>query len=155
MDSGPKQPPSDAYIAVVDIDPIKAHIGTYEFTADLRLTADTQMTLRALLAALQKLALSDADKRRFAQRTERWAKITLARYQKDVAAAQAEAGRTPISPLWLSYQIGQAMVSNSIMLDETLMVAPPPPRDTALRRIHSYFRNPGALRLDFRCCARR
>ena len=139
---GPKQPPSDAYIAVVDIDPIKAHIGTYEFTADLRLTADTQMTLRALLAALQK-RMSDADKRRFAQRTERWAEITLARYQKDVAAAQAEAGRTPISPLWLSYQIGQAMVSNSIMLDETLMLGPLP-RYLRFQESNSYFRNPGS-----------
>jgi acetolactate synthase-1/2/3 large subunit len=40
---GPQQPPRDASTCVIDIDPIKAHIATYEFTADLRLLADTEI----------------------------------------------------------------------------------------------------------------
>ena len=49
---GPQGPPPDAHVAVLDIDPIKAHIGTYEFTADMRLMADTEITLRVLREAV-------------------------------------------------------------------------------------------------------
>ena len=52
---GRGEPPRDAYIAVVDVDPIKAHIGTYEFTADQRLIADTETSLAALLQEVEKL----------------------------------------------------------------------------------------------------
>ena len=45
VDPRPPPPPRDAYVAVIDIDPIKAHIGTYEFAADMRLIADTEITL--------------------------------------------------------------------------------------------------------------
>ena len=64
---GPQQPPRDAYVAVVDIDPIKAHIGTYEFGADMRLIADTEIMLGLLLAAVQKLA-GAGDRARFKER---------------------------------------------------------------------------------------
>jgi acetolactate synthase-1/2/3 large subunit len=122
---GPRQPPDDAFVAVVDIDPLKAHIGTYEFTADLRMMADTELTLRVLNEAVGRLATA-ADRARFKERAARWAEVSRKRYQDDVRAAQAEAKRSPISPLWLSYQIGAAMDENCVMLDETLMLSPLP-----------------------------
>ena len=114
---GPQQPPRDAYVAVVDIDPIKAHIGTYEFGADIRLIADTEITLGLLLAAVQKLA-GAGDRTRFKERAARWADVSLARLRESERAAQAHSKKSPISPLWLSYQIGRHG-RQCLMLDET------------------------------------
>jgi acetolactate synthase I/II/III large subunit len=139
---GPEQPPSDAYVAVIDIDPVKAHIATYEFTADLRLTADTEVTLGLLAGEVERIA-AQRDHARFKERAARWAEISRKRYDDDVRAAQAQANKSPISPLWLSYQIGQAMDENCIMLDETLMLSPLP-RYLRFSEPATYFRNPGS-----------
>jgi acetolactate synthase-1/2/3 large subunit len=139
---GPNEPPADAYLAVIDIDPIKAHIGTYEFAADLRLMADTEVTLRVLLQAVQKLAAA-GDRSRFNERADRWAEISRKRYENDVRLAQADAKKSPISPVWLSYQICQAMDDNCLMLDETLMLSPLP-RYLRFSEPGTYFRNPGS-----------
>jgi acetolactate synthase-1/2/3 large subunit len=139
---GPQQPPRDAFVAVLDIDPVKAHIGTYEFSANMRLTADTEIALRELLRLVEQLA-GASDRGKFKERAERWAGISRERYEKNRKAAQATAGQKPISPLWLSYQIGEAMDDNCIMLDETLMLSPLP---SYLRFSEpaTYFRNPGS-----------
>ncbi len=139
---GPQAPPPDAHVSVVDIDPIKAHIGTYEFTADLRLMADTEITLRALLEAVRRMATT-SDRTRFKDRAARWADISGARLLQSTKAAQAVAKHSPISPLWLSYQIGQAMDDNCLMLDETLMLSPLPPY-LRFSEPGTYFRNPGS-----------
>jgi acetolactate synthase I/II/III large subunit len=139
---GRPQAPRGAYVAVIDIDPIKAHIATYEFTADQRIMADTEITLGALLEAVERLAGSD-DRSRFRDRAARWADISRARSIKDRQLAEAEATKSPISPRWLSYQIGEAMDENCLMLDETLMLSPLP---SYLRFSEpgTYFRNPGS-----------
>jgi acetolactate synthase-1/2/3 large subunit len=139
---GPQAPPPDAHISVLDIDPIKAHIGTYEFTADLRLMADTEIALGVLHETVKKLA-SSADRSRFKERAARWAEVSHARHLKSTQAAQAVAKQSPISPLWLSYQIGQAMDENCLMLDETLMLSPLPPY-LRFSEPGTYFRNPGS-----------
>ncbi len=139
---GPQQPPSDAYIAVIDIDPIKAHIGTYEFGAHLRLMADTAISLDLLLSEVEKLA-GAGDRIRFAERAARFADLTRARLCESERAAQEQAGKSPISPLWLSHQIGAAMDDNCLMLDETLMLSPLPGY-LRFSEPGTYFRNPGS-----------
>lgn len=139
---GPQQPGRDAFVAVVDIDPVKAHIGTYEFGADLRIMADTEITLLELLRAVEQLA-DTSDRTRFADRTARWAEVSRERYVRSVKAAEAEANQSPISPLWLSHQIGQAMDDNCLMVDETLMLSPLPPY-LRFSEPGTYFRNPGS-----------
>ena len=139
---GPQQPGSDAFVAVVDIDPIKAHIGTYEFTADMRLMADTEITLRELLRGVENLA-GASDRTRFKDRAADWAELSRERYEKSQKAAQMAAKQSPISPLWLSYQIGQAMDDNCLMMDETLMLSPLPPY-LRFSEPATYFRNPGS-----------
>jgi acetolactate synthase-1/2/3 large subunit len=139
---GPQQPPRDAYVAVVDIDPIKAHIATYEFSAHLRLMADTESTLAALQQAVEKLA-SAGDRARCRARAARWAEISRARFLAHRKAAQATAKQSPISPLWLSYQLGRAMDDNCLLLDETLMLSPLPPY-LRFAEPATYFRNPGS-----------
>jgi len=139
---GPQQPGSDAFVAVVDIDPIKAHIGTYEFTADMRLMADTEITLRELLRGVERLA-GASDRTRFKDRAAGWGELSRERYENSQKAAQMAAKQSPISPLWLSYQIGQAMDDNCLMMDETLMLSPLPPY-LRFSEPATYFRNPGS-----------
>jgi acetolactate synthase-1/2/3 large subunit len=139
---GRQQPGRDAYVAVVDIDPIKAHIGTYEFCANVRLIADTEITLNVLLREAEKLA-GASDRLRFKERAGRWGEISRERYIKSRRVAMAAAKQSPISPLWLSYQICEAMDDNCLMLDETLMLSPLPPF-LRLSEPGTYFRNPGS-----------
>ncbi len=101
---GGNEPGSNAYIAAVGVDPIRGRIPTYEFTANLRMTCDALVTIRAITAAAKGL-LGDADKRRIAERSERWAQTTRLYWQKLDQDAQQRSTKTPIDPLWLSYQI--------------------------------------------------
>jgi acetolactate synthase-1/2/3 large subunit len=139
---GPKQPGRDAFIAVVDIDPVKAHIATYEFTANLRLLADTEIALHELRREVEKLA-GAGDRTRFKERAARWAEVSRERFEQSRKLAQAAAKQSPISPLWLSYQIGEAMDDNCLMVDETLMLSPLPPY-LRFSEPGTYFRNPGS-----------
>jgi acetolactate synthase-1/2/3 large subunit len=139
---GPQQPSRDAFVAVIDIDPIKAHIGTYEFGADMRLMADTEIALSALLHAVQKLA-GASDRSRFKDRTARWTEVSRRRQAESEKRAMAASNQSPISPLWLSHQIGQAMGDSCLMVDETLMLSPLP-RFLRFSEPGTYFRNPGS-----------
>jgi len=69
---GPQGPPADVHVA---------HIGTYEFTADMRLMADTEITLRVLREAVEKRA-GASDRTRFKERAEGWAGATRARREQ-------------------------------------------------------------------------
>ena len=59
---GPNAPSDDAFVAMVDVEPSKRRIPIMEFTADLRLTADTLLTLEALEAEVRAV-ISAADQR--------------------------------------------------------------------------------------------
>lgn len=116
---GRNSPGPDAYIASVGQDPIKLRIPTYEFTADVRIGADPRQTIRALTAAAREL-LTDEDRNRIAARTARLADASRTWIAAAEKAATDAASTTPIDPLWASYQIGQMIDDNSLVLDETL-----------------------------------
>ncbi|MDA0240377.1 MAG: thiamine pyrophosphate-requiring protein [Proteobacteria bacterium] len=111
--------PDGAYVAVVAHDPIKQRIPTYEFTADMRIAADPTLTIKALTAAATAL-LTDADRKRIEKRSKDLAQTSAARRKADDDLAISHKDDTPIDPLWLSYQIGQAIDDNCIVLDDTL-----------------------------------
>jgi len=69
---GTDQPPESAYVAVMDADPIRTRIPTYEFTANLRLGCDPLLGIEALSSALSEFIGSE-DTARFAQRNAFWA----------------------------------------------------------------------------------
>ena len=138
---GPDAPSDDAYVAVVDVDPVRPRIATYEFTADVRLTADSLLALGALEAAARKL-LSPADSRRIAERNVRWAETSRRRWEELERDALARADKQPIDPLWLCYQLGQVADDNCIVMDET--VSAKPNRYLRLARAGSYFSNPAS-----------
>jgi acetolactate synthase-1/2/3 large subunit len=139
---GPHSPAADAYVAVVDIDPVKLKIPTYEFRASVRLISGTSSAVRALMQAVRPL-ITQAHRARIQERAERWG--TAARQR--VAAARAEAlaasTRTPIDPLWLACCIGDALDENCVLVDDTLSHNPMA-RFVALGGSNRYFRNPAS-----------
>jgi len=116
---GPAAPPDHAFVAAVDVDAAKARIPTFEFTADLRLTADTLATIDALAAAVRPL-MTTGDRSRFGERGALWrdgiAKRRAAR-ERDVMAL---ADRSPIDPRWLHHEIGRMLGDDCIIFDETI-----------------------------------
>lgn len=139
---GQNAPPRDAYIAAIDMDPIKLRVPTYEFTASLRLLADPLLALLALDAEIRAQA-SQGDKDRFAARAARWKEASGATWRHFEREALAKANRNPIDPIFLTYQIGQALDDNCIVLDETM------PANRVGHFLHtsrpgSFFANPGS-----------
>ena len=139
---GANDPPDHAFVAIVDVEPSKRRIPTMEFTADLRLTADSLLTIEALQAEIES-SITPADRERFAARGKRWAEASDKRRRALAADAQAHSGDTPVDGRWLSYQIGQALGDDCIIFDDTIV----------LNQVHdylqcarpgSYFYNPGS-----------
>jgi acetolactate synthase-1/2/3 large subunit len=140
---GPNGPGEEAYIAVVDTDPIKSRIPTFEFTADVRLAADSLLTIAAIEAAASCM-LSAADRRRIEERAERWSGTSRAARQTAEREALAKSSQQPIDPAWVSYQLAQVLDDNCIVLDESIPQDSLTPRYLALSRPGSYFTNPGS-----------
>ena len=139
---GPNAPPDRAFVAIVDVEPSKRRIPTMEFTANLRLAADSLLTIDALASEVRKQS-SESDRRRFAERAVKWAKVSASRRSKVADEAVAQAKRNPIDPRWLSHQIGKALGDDCIIFDDTI----------AGNQLHdhlhcarpgSYFYNPGS-----------
>ena len=142
---GPTAPGPHAWVAVVALDPIKRKFPTYEFTADLRLTADPLLALRAIEAAARPVIGAD-DTRRYAERARATGDSTRAQRAaltaQVQATAQVRAGGKLIDPLWLSHRIGALIDDNAIVFDDTL------PHNRLheflpCRRPGSYFFTPG------------
>jgi acetolactate synthase I/II/III large subunit len=139
---GPNAPPDNAFVAIVDVEPSKRRIPTMEFTADLRLTADALLTIKALEAEVRRLLTPD-DARRFAVRARKYADLSGQRQRALADDARSRAHKKPIDPKWLSYNIGNLLDDNCIVFDETI---PSGPVYDHLRcsRPGSYFSNPGS-----------
>ncbi len=112
-------PPPEAYVAAIGQDVVKHRFPTYEFMANTRLNADSQLAAQTIAEAARSL-LKDADKKRINERSARLGEAARARKEAAVKEAQSHAQDTPIDPLWLSYQVGQIVDDNSIVMDDTL-----------------------------------
>ena len=135
-------PSSDAWIAYVGHDPVVSRIPTYEFTADLRVTADPTLALKALVLAARGM-FKDADKVRIAARKDALAKASAARYAATDKLATDAAAKSPIDPFFTSYQVGKLVTDNTLIVDDTL----PGPRlrdYLPLTQPGSYIGNPGS-----------
>ncbi len=139
---GRNSPGEHAYIAAVGIDPIKLRIPTYEFTADVRVAADSLLTIRAIAAAAEGL-LKPADRDRIAARSARLAEASRSRIEATDQEAMARSDTSPIDPLWLSYNVGKLLDDNCLLLDDTL--GGNRAREfMPCNRPGSYFTNPGS-----------
>ena len=139
-------PPASAYVAVIDVDAIKVKVPTYEFPADMRMAADSLLSLQALLDAAKKMmAAGDPriDRRAIEERRELLTNASQARMAKAKQDAMRVAENSPIDPLWLSYQIGELLDDNCLVIDDTLSHNPMY-HYLRCERPASYFRNPAS-----------
>ncbi|HEY7297690.1 MAG TPA: thiamine pyrophosphate-dependent enzyme, partial [Xanthobacteraceae bacterium] len=139
---GRNSPPESAYVAVIAHDPIRQRLPIYEFTAQLRLSADPLLAIRALDAAAAAM-LDAKDKERIAARSAKLAAASSKRWADAVATAKAHAATTPIDPLWAAYNVGQLVDDNTILLDDTLG-GNPMQHYVRCARPASYFRGAGS-----------
>jgi len=136
---GPKAPSAKAYVAVIDEDPVKLKIPTYEFQASVRVTANATGALRALLRAVRNLGVE-----KNGNRAERWAGASQARKDKARAEARAVAMKSPIDPLHLASCIGELLDENCVLVDDTLTHNPMYGYLHCLGGAARYFHNPGS-----------
>jgi acetolactate synthase-1/2/3 large subunit len=116
---GPTAPPQSAYVAVIDIDPVKERTPTFEFTADLRLNAGSYGAIQALIAEANA-TLTGADRERIAARRARYDQLHATRVAELEHDAVTRSSKTPIDKLWLSHEIGAFADDDTIVFDETL-----------------------------------
>ena len=138
---GPTAPGNRAWIAAVGLDPIRQKFPTYEFTADLRVTADPLLAIQAIANAA-RTCIGPQDKARIAERARAVAEATRVRREALFTEARARADERLIHPLWLGCQLSRLVKENSIVFDDTL------PHNRlyeflGCRRPGSYFYTPG------------
>ena len=138
--NGPNAPSPDAFIAAIGIDPVRHRIPTYEFTADLRITADPLAAIQALTAALRRRVTAGDEA--IAARARRWREAAAARIAKIDQEARALGGGAKIDPRFVSYQLAQMLDDNSLVIDDTTRDQLFPYLRVA--RPGSYFHNPGS-----------
>jgi acetolactate synthase-1/2/3 large subunit len=137
---GPRQPKAGTFVAVIDSDPIKLRIPTYEQMATLRLQSDARQGIQALLAAVRDVM--PADRSPFAARTDKWARRSAEYYAAAERDALAASTKAAIDPRWLVYQIGRLAGDNAIVMDDTTHNRLFP--FLRLSRPGSYFHNPSS-----------
>jgi acetolactate synthase-1/2/3 large subunit len=135
---GPKAPSKKAFVAVIDEDPVKLKIPTYEFEASVRITANATVALQALLREVRRIG------KKRPERSERWAAASRARTEKARSEAQAAAKRSPIDPNYLAHCIGEMLEENCVLVDDTLSHNPMYHHLHRLGGSARYFRNPGS-----------
>jgi acetolactate synthase I/II/III large subunit len=138
---GPNAPAAGAWVCAIDVDPVKHRIPTYEFTADLRLPADSLLAINAITQAVSGLVSSE-DRAQYADRAQRWSEASRARREKIDSEARALASSKMIDPRWVSYQIAQLLDDNSLVIDDTTHDRIFP--YLRIARPGSYFHNPGS-----------
>jgi acetolactate synthase I/II/III large subunit len=137
---GPNAPAPDAFVAAIGIDSVRHRIPTYEFTADLRVASDPLAAIRALTAALRRRVSIAHDA--VAARARRWREASTLRIAKLEKEARALGEGAMIDPRFVSYQLGQLLDDNSLVIDDTTRDQLFPYLRVA--RPGSYFHNPGS-----------
>lgn len=124
---GADAPADEAYVAIVDLEPSKLRIPTMEFTANLRVTADSLLAIEAIDAAVAPLVTA-SDRARFSARASRWAGVSAARRRQLEETAISVSGSKPIDRRWLSYVIGKTLGDDCTVFDDTIV----------LNQVHDY-----------------
>lgn len=110
-------PDASTHIIRLAIDPIERMTPLYEFPSDLSITADPAKAVPALLEELRSQTTAE-QKRRCQARLERYQAEGRQKFDAAVATANADRARGVISPLWLSYQVGQTLDPEAIITHE-------------------------------------
>ena len=101
----------------IDVDPINRITPIYELPSDLSITADSAKAIPVLLEELRSL-MTPEHERRCQARRERQQAEGRQRLDAAIERAQADRRRGIISPAWLSYQIGETLDPETMVVHE-------------------------------------
>jgi len=114
---GSYTPGPDVKIITLAIDPIHRMTPIYEFPMDLAISGDAGRSVPLLLDEIRSQMTSD-QKRRCADRAARLSDEGRARRTAAMDSARAERTKGHVTPNWLSYQVGQTLDPDSIIVSE-------------------------------------
>jgi acetolactate synthase I/II/III large subunit len=140
---GYEDPSPDAKIIWLGIDPIQSRFMNYEFPATLQIISDPAKGLAGIAAEAEGL-LGASHRDRIADRLERCRTRHQERRASLDRAAQETANHQPISPKWLSYQLGQVLDDDCLLIEDTVGNAVNVQNYCPSTQPESFFRNAGS-----------
>lgn len=140
---GRHEPHPDATVIYISEEPIQARIQTYEYTASHRFHAESARALRGIYGAAAE-RLTRADEQRFAQRRAELAARKVELNQRMEVRAREASTRSPIDPLWVSYNIGKLAGDTTILLNDACTNAGSVQDYYPASQPGSYFRSGGS-----------
>lgn len=111
------QPGKDVRIITLALDPIHRMTTIYEYPSDLAISGDAGASIPLLLDEIRTSATPE-QLERCRQRSTRLQEDGRARRAAAVAAAQDDRSKGHITPAWLSYQVGQTLDPDAIIINE-------------------------------------
>jgi acetolactate synthase-1/2/3 large subunit len=109
-------------IITLAIDPIHRMTTIYEYPSDLAIGGDAGASIPLLLEEIRSQATAE-QLERCHQRSTRLQDEGRERQAAAIKAAQAERDRGHVTPTWLSYQVGQALDPDTIIVNELVNAA--------------------------------
>jgi acetolactate synthase-1/2/3 large subunit len=116
------RPAANVRIITLAGDPIHRMTPIYEFPSDLAIGGDAGKSVPLLIEALESSMTAD-QRRRCAERSARLQSDGRTRRATMLGAAQAERDKGMITPTWLSYQVGQTLPPEAIIVNELVNTA--------------------------------
>jgi acetolactate synthase-1/2/3 large subunit len=115
-------PRSGARVAVLDEDPLRAHLPYWGYRVDLCLTGEIERSLALLLGRLRERIAPDDPARR--RRAERWGERHHERKRAWREEALALGGAKPIDTRWMVHELNQVLPPDALVVDETVTHRP-------------------------------
>jgi acetolactate synthase-1/2/3 large subunit len=111
------RPGANVRIITLAIDPIHRMTTIYEFPSDLAVSGDAGASIPLLLEQIRSQATAE-QLERCRQRAERLQAEGRERRAATIKAAESERSKGHITPTWLSYQVGQTLDPDTIIVNE-------------------------------------
>jgi len=115
--TGSYRPGTDVKIITLALDPIHRMTPIYEYPSDLVIGGDAGKSLPLLVEELRS-AMTAEQRQRCVERCERLFAEGRQRQAGALDAARGERDRGHITPTWLSYQVGQTLAPDTIIVNE-------------------------------------
>jgi acetolactate synthase-1/2/3 large subunit len=115
------QPPADAFVAQIDLDPLKERIPLWSYPVDLPIRANAGDALKAVADYADGL-LTDADRQRIEERRQRLSAQHERQRGDWTDAAQRDRETNPMTATWVGHCLGELHreVPDCLFIDETV-----------------------------------
>jgi acetolactate synthase I/II/III large subunit len=116
------RPNTNVRVITLAIDPIHRMTTIYEYPTDLAIGGDAGLSIPLLLEEVRS-AMTPAQRERCQQRSTRLQTEGSNAHAASQEAARAEQSKGHITPAWLSYQVGQNLDPDTIIVNELVNTA--------------------------------